>query len=69
MTFHITRFQPYTKMQKPSYFLTGDPSTRVRRGDRESARGNVFVSQTSSVTEAPSDEIDDMDAETPRVTS
>lgn len=47
----------------------GDPS-RARRGERESVRGNIFVSQTSSVTEAPSDEIDcDIDAEPPRVTT
>lgn len=49
--------------------FVGDPGSRVRRGDRESARGAVFVSQTSSVTEAASDEIDcDLDAEPPRVT-
>lgn len=42
---------------------------RARRGERESARGAFFVSQTSSVTEAASDEIDcDLDAEPPRVT-
>ncbi|GLV37270.1 KCNQ potassium channel [Carabus blaptoides fortunei] len=53
-------------MEEPK---SGDPGTRLRRGDRESARGAVFVSQTSSVTEAASDEIDcDLDAEPPRVT-
>lgn len=49
----------------------GTPN-RVRRGERESARGSVFMSQTSSVTEAASDEIDccDMlDGELPRVTT
>ncbi|KAK9886984.1 hypothetical protein WA026_019241 [Henosepilachna vigintioctopunctata] len=40
----------------------------VRRGERESARGNVFMSQTSTVTEAASDDIDDFDGELPRVT-
>lgn len=45
----------------------GTPN-RVRRGDRESVRGAIFTSQTSTVTEAPSDEIDDMDSELPRVT-
>ncbi|KAJ8984378.1 hypothetical protein NQ317_003526, partial [Molorchus minor] len=35
---------------------------------RESARGAVFTSQTSTVTEAASDDIDDLDAELPRVT-
>ncbi|XP_044735735.1 potassium voltage-gated channel subfamily KQT member 1 [Chrysoperla carnea] len=48
----------------------GTPN-RVRRGERESARGSVFMSQTSSVTEAASDEIDccDLDGELPRVTT
>ncbi|XP_076255707.1 potassium voltage-gated channel subfamily KQT member 1-like isoform X2 [Rhynchophorus ferrugineus] len=46
---------------------TGTPN-RVRRGERESNRGAVFMSQTSTVTEAPSDEIDDIDTELPRVT-
>ncbi|CAG9856839.1 unnamed protein product [Phyllotreta striolata] len=47
---------------------TPPPSTRLRRGERESVRGAVFTSQTSTVTEAASDDIDDMDAELPRVT-
>lgn len=47
----------------------GPGSGRIRRGERESARGAFFVSQTSSVTEAASDEIDcDLDVEPPRVT-
>ncbi|GJQ83137.1 hypothetical protein Trydic_g15374 [Trypoxylus dichotomus] len=45
----------------------GTPN-RVRRGERESARGAIFTSQTSTVTEAASDEIDDLDGELPRVT-
>ncbi|KAJ3630890.1 hypothetical protein MTP99_012057 [Tenebrio molitor] len=45
----------------------GTPN-RVRRGERESARGAVFTSQTSTVTEAASDDIDDLDGELPRVT-
>nr|CAI5835792.1 unnamed protein product [Callosobruchus analis] len=45
----------------------GTPN-RFRRGERESARGAIFTSQTSTVTEAASDEIDDLDAELPRVT-
>ncbi|XP_056637135.1 potassium voltage-gated channel subfamily KQT member 1 isoform X1 [Diorhabda sublineata] len=44
------------------------PPSRIRRGDRESVRGAVFTSQTSTVTEAASDDIDDLDAELPRVT-
>ncbi|XP_065159719.1 potassium voltage-gated channel subfamily KQT member 1 isoform X5 [Atheta coriaria] len=51
-------------MEEPK---AGTPN-RVRRGDRESVRGAIFTSQTSTVTEAPSDEIDDMDSELPRVT-
>ncbi|KAG5875897.1 hypothetical protein JTB14_014073 [Gonioctena quinquepunctata] len=46
---------------------TGTPN-RLRRGDRESIRGAVFTSQTSTVTEAASDDIDDLDGELPRVT-
>ncbi|XP_074039471.1 potassium voltage-gated channel subfamily KQT member 1 isoform X2 [Leptinotarsa decemlineata] len=46
---------------------TGTPN-RIRRGERESIRGAVFTSQTSTVTEAASDDIDDLDAELPRVT-
>lgn len=45
----------------------GTPN-RIRRGERESVRGAVFTSQTSTVTEAASDDIDDLDAELPRVT-
>lgn len=48
-------------------FVAGTPN-RTRRGERESARGNVFMSQTSTVTEAASDDIDDFDGELPRVT-
>ncbi|CAH1105634.1 unnamed protein product [Psylliodes chrysocephalus] len=44
------------------------PPSRIRRGERESVRGAVFTSQTSTVTEAASDDIDDMDGELPRVT-
>ncbi|XP_018579607.1 potassium voltage-gated channel subfamily KQT member 1 [Anoplophora glabripennis] len=51
-------------MEEPK---AGTPN-RVRRGERESARGAVFTSQTSTVTEAASDDIDDLDAELPRVT-
>jgi potassium voltage-gated channel KQT-like subfamily protein 1 len=47
--------------------FAGTPN-RVRRGERESARGAVFTSQTSTVTEAASDDIDDLDGELPRVT-
>lgn len=47
--------------------ITGTPS-RIRKGDRESSRGAVFTSQTSTVTEAASDDIDDFDGELPRVT-
>lgn len=50
----------------PTYFV-GTPN-RIRRGERESARGAIFTSQTSTVTEAASDEIDDLDGELPRVT-
>lgn len=50
-----------------SLFSIGTPN-RVRRGERESARGAIFTSQTSTVTEAASDEIDDLDGELPRVT-
>ncbi|XP_060532105.1 potassium voltage-gated channel subfamily KQT member 1-like isoform X2 [Cylas formicarius] len=46
---------------------SGTPN-RARKGERENSRGAVFMSQTSTVTEAPSDEIDDFDAELPRVT-
>ncbi|KAK5643596.1 hypothetical protein RI129_007441 [Pyrocoelia pectoralis] len=45
----------------------GTPN-RLRRGDRESSRGAIFMSQTSTVTEAASDDIDDLDGELPRVT-
>ncbi|XP_044748819.1 potassium voltage-gated channel subfamily KQT member 1 [Coccinella septempunctata] len=51
-------------MEEPK---AGTPN-RIRRGERESARGNVFMSQTSTVTEAASDDIDDFDGELPRVT-
>ncbi|XP_068908480.1 potassium voltage-gated channel subfamily KQT member 1-like isoform X2 [Tenebrio molitor] len=51
-------------MEEPK---AGTPN-RVRRGERESARGAVFTSQTSTVTEAASDDIDDLDGELPRVT-
>ncbi|XP_049826133.1 potassium voltage-gated channel subfamily KQT member 1-like isoform X1 [Aethina tumida] len=51
-------------MEEPK---AGTPN-RVRRGERESVRGAIFTSQTSTVTEAPSDEIDDLDGELPRVT-
>ncbi|XP_071056069.1 potassium voltage-gated channel subfamily KQT member 1-like isoform X2 [Onthophagus taurus] len=51
-------------MEEPK---AGTPN-RVRRGERESIRGAIFTSQTSTVTEAPSDEIDDLDGELPRVT-
>ncbi|CAG9835849.1 unnamed protein product [Diabrotica balteata] len=47
---------------------TPPPSSRMRRGERESVRGAFFVSQTSTVTEAASDDIDDLDNELPRVT-
>lgn len=47
--------------------FSGTPN-RMRRGERESARGAVFTSQTSTVTEAASDEVDDLDSELPRVT-
>ncbi|CAH0561308.1 unnamed protein product [Brassicogethes aeneus] len=50
-------------MEEPK---AGTPN-RIRRGERESVRGAIFTSQTSTVTEAPSDEIDD-DGELPRVT-
>lgn len=45
----------------------GTPN-RTRRSERESVRGAVFTSQTSTVTEAASDDVDDLDAELPRVT-
>ncbi|VEN50791.1 unnamed protein product [Callosobruchus maculatus] len=51
-------------MEEPK---AGTPN-RFRRGERESARGAIFTSQTSTVTEAASDDIDDLDAELPRVT-
>ncbi|XP_017783925.1 PREDICTED: potassium voltage-gated channel subfamily KQT member 1 isoform X2 [Nicrophorus vespilloides] len=51
-------------MEEPK---AGTPN-RIRRGDRESARGAIFTSQTSTVTEAASDDIDDLDGELPRVT-
>ncbi|XP_015835058.1 potassium voltage-gated channel subfamily KQT member 1 isoform X2 [Tribolium castaneum] len=51
-------------MEEPK---AGTPN-RVRRGERESSRGAVFTSQTSTVTEAASDDIDDLDGELPRVT-
>ncbi|XP_045479601.1 potassium voltage-gated channel subfamily KQT member 1 isoform X3 [Harmonia axyridis] len=51
-------------MEEPK---AGTPN-RIRRGERESARGNFFMSQTSTVTEAASDDIDDFDGELPRVT-
>lgn len=54
----------YLEFQLP---FAGTPN-RVRRGERESARGAIFTSQTSTVTEAASDEIDDLDGELPRVT-
>ncbi|XP_025835043.1 potassium voltage-gated channel subfamily KQT member 1 [Agrilus planipennis] len=47
----------------------GTPTNRsMRTGDRENSRGAIFTSQTSTVTEAASDEIDDLDTELPRVT-
>lgn len=52
--------------------MTGTPN-RLRRGESTTGRG-PFISQTSSVTEAPSDEVEqeqeaDDDAEPARVTS
>ncbi|CAH1159401.1 unnamed protein product [Phaedon cochleariae] len=51
-------------MEEPK---SGTPN-RTRRGERESIRGAYFTSQTSTVTEAASDDIDDLDGELPRVT-